>query len=359
MSGLQEQVQDLVDELIGSGEELGVQVAAYRDGEQVVDVVAGTDATGRALTADTPVHAMSTGKGVAATVVHVLAERGAIDYDTRIAELWPEFGAHGKDSATVRHALLHSVGVPALPADATFELVCDWDAVCAVIADTKPVWEPGTQAGYHAQTWGYIVGEIVRRVTGKPISQVLREEVAGPLGVPDELFFGVPADRLSRVATIEGAPGFSEMLTQMFQSPVPPTPEFLNDRRSLSADIPSGGVLTARAVAKLYAALLDEIDGVRLIGEQRLREVTAVSYDGPDVVVGFPTLLGLGFGIGRPGAAEPQATRTVFGMPGMGGSAAYADTAARGVFALTTTRLHTGTAPALQRLGDLVAGTWV
>lgn len=358
MSELQQQVQDAVDELIGSGDELGLQVAAYRDGEQVVDVVAGTDATGRSLTADTPVHAMSTGKGVAATVVHVLAEHGVIDYDAPIAELWPEFGAHGKDSATVRDALLHSVGVPALPDDVTPEVLHDWDAICAAIADTEPVWKPGTQVGYHAQTWGFIVGEIIRRVTGEPISQVLRDEVAGPLGVADELFFAVPADRLGAVGLLAGADGFSETITQMFGSPVAPTPDLLNSTESLTANVPSGGVMSARAVARMYAALLGEIDGVRLIPEERLRAVTAVSYEGPDVVVGIPTLLGLGYGIGRPGAAEPQATRTVFGMPGLGGSAAYADTAARGVFALTTTRLHLGNAPALQRLGDLVSATW-
>jgi CubicO group peptidase (beta-lactamase class C family) len=355
VSDIQQRVQDAVDDLVGTGTELGLQVAAFRDGEQVVDVVAGTDAAGRVLRPDTPVHAMSAGKGVVATVVHVLAERGVLGYDTRIAELWPEFGVHGKQSATIRHALTHSVGVPALPEDATLDLLCDWDAVCAAIAGTKPVWEPGSRAGYHAQTWGFIVGEIVRRATGRPISQALRDEVSGPLGVAGELFFAVPADDLDRVARLEEAPGYSETLLQMFGSPVPPTIDFLNDPKALSANIPAGGIMSARAVARMYAAVLSEVDGVRLVPERRLREISAIAYEGPDVVVGIPTLLALGYGIGRPGAADPQASRTVFGMPGMGGSAAYADTATGTAFGLTTTRLHMGVAPALERIGNLVA----
>ncbi len=355
MSDIQQQVQDAADDLVGTGAELGLQVAVFRDGEQVVDVIAGTDAGGRPLQKNTPVHAMSAGKGVVATVVHVLAERGVLDYDTRIADMWPEFGAHGKESATVRHALTHSVGVPALPEGTTLDLLCDWGAICAAIADTKPAWEPGSQAGYHAQTWGFIVGEIVRRASGKPISQALRDEVAGPLGVADELFFAVPADHVGRVARLEEAPGYSETLTQMFGSPVPPTVDFLNDSRALSANIPAGGIMSARAVARMYAAVLGSVDGIRLVSQQRLREISAVAYDGPDVVVGVPTLLALGYGVGRPGAPDPQGSRTVFGMPGMGGSAGYADTATGTAFGLTTTRLHMGVAPALQRIGNLVA----
>jgi CubicO group peptidase (beta-lactamase class C family) len=355
VSDIQQQVQETVADLVGSGTERGLQVAVYRDGEQVVDAVAGTDAAGRALAPDTPVHAMSAGKGVLATVVHVLAERGALDYDTRIAELWPEFGAHGKDSATLRQALTHSVGVPALPDGVTLDMMCDWDAMCAAIAASQPAWEPGTQTGYHAQTWGFIVGEVVRRATGRPISQVLRDEVAGPIGVADELYFGVPAADLDRVARLEEAPGYSETLMAMFGSPVPPTIDFLNNRTALASDIPNGGIMSARAVARLYAALLSQVDGVRLVPDERLRELSAVAYQGPDVVVGMPTMLALGYGIGRPGAEDPQATPTVFGMPGMGGSAAYADTATGTAFAITTTRLHMGVAPGLDRVGNLVA----
>ena len=205
MNDLQQQVQRAIDELVESGAERGLQVAVYRHGEQVVDAVAGVadPETGRPVSLDTPFYAYSVGKGATSTVAHVLVERGFFGYDTPIVELWPEFGAHGKENATVRHALTHTVGVPGIPADTTPEDLCDWDKMCAAIADSEPWWEPGTKTAYHAYPFGYIVGEIVRRATGKPISQVLREEVAGPLGIADELYFGVPESELGRLARLE------------------------------------------------------------------------------------------------------------------------------------------------------------
>src|SRR3712207_3805223 len=178
MTDIQRQVQQAIERLVESGTERGLQVAVYRHGEQVVDAVAGVanPTTGRPVTSDTPFFSYSIGKGVASTVVHVLAERGTLDYDMRIVELWPEFGAHGKEIATVRHALSQSLGVPGLPPEVTVEDLCDWEKMCAIIADAEPWWEPGTRIGYHAVTFGYVVGEIIRRATGKPISQVLRED---------------------------------------------------------------------------------------------------------------------------------------------------------------------------------------
>ncbi len=220
MSDIQQQVQQAIDELVESGAERGLQVAVYRNGKLVVDAVAGIAevATGRPVTSDTPFFSFSVGKGVAATVVHVLAERGVLDYDLPIVELWPEFGAHGKEKATVRHALSQSVGVPGLPPGLTVEDMCDWDKMCAIIADAEPWWEPGTKIGYHAVTFGYIIGEIVRRASGKPLSQVLREEVAGPLGVADQLFFAVPKAEQGRLARLEDAPIPPEMAAAMEMS---------------------------------------------------------------------------------------------------------------------------------------------
>jgi CubicO group peptidase (beta-lactamase class C family) len=174
VTDLQQQVQEAIDQLVESGAERGLQVAVYRDGEQVVDAVAGVadPATGRPVTPDTPIYAYSVGKGATATVAHVLVERGLFGYDTPVVELWPEFGAHGKERATVRHVLTHTVGVPGVPTDTTPEDLCDWDRMCEVIADSEPWWEPGTETAYHAYPFGYIVGEIVRRATGKKISQV-------------------------------------------------------------------------------------------------------------------------------------------------------------------------------------------
>src|SRR6266542_2113620 len=302
MSDVQQQVQQAIDQLIESGVERGLQVAVYHNDKLVVDAVAGIadPATRRSVTSDTPFFSYSIGKGVAATVVHVLAERGVLDYDTPIAELWPEFGAHGKGKATVRHALSQSVGVPGLPPGLTVEDMCDWDKMCTIIANAVAWWEPGTRIGYHAVTFGYIVGEIVRRASGKPISQVLREEVAGPLGVADELVFAVPKTEQDRLARLEDAPIPPEMAAAMEMPEDSPllklgpaectTAVYGNRADVLRANIPAGDTVTARAVARMYAALLGEVDGVRLVSPQRLREVSAVAMSGIDQIFGFPVL---------------------------------------------------------------------
>ena len=185
VNDVQKQVQKAIDQLVESGAERGMQVAAYRNGEMVVDAVAGVadPATGRKVESGTPFYNFSICKAAASTVMHILAERGIFGYDTPLVEMWPEFGAHGKDNVTVRHVLSHTAGVPAIPLTTTMEDLCDWDKMCAAIAASELWWEPGTRIGYHAYTFGYLVGEIVRRSTGKRISQVLLEEVSGPLGV--------------------------------------------------------------------------------------------------------------------------------------------------------------------------------
>ncbi len=363
MNDIQQQVQEAIDRLVESGAERGLQVAVYRHGELVVDAVAGVadPATGRPVTSDTPFYTYSTGKGVTATVAHVLAERGVFSYDTLIVELWPEFGAHGKETATVGHALTHSVGVPGVPADTTPEDLTDWDKMCAAIADAEPWWEPGAKTGYHAVTFGYIVGEIVRRATGKPISQILREEVATPLGVADELFFAVPESEQGRLARLEDAQGSAEMLASMpDDSPflkaapraVQPTADFGNRTDILTADIPAGAKMSARAVTRMYAALLGEVDGVRLVSPERLGDITTVAITGVDEIVGFPVARALGYDIGRPSPNAPD-TPTVFGMGGAGGTYAYADTATGTAFALTKNRL-TFDFDAVEQLDEIV-----
>src|SRR5215211_351688 len=349
MNDLQQQVQEAVDRLVESGAERGLQVAVYLHGEPVVDAVAGVadPATGRPVTSDTLFYAYSVGKGATATVAHVLVERGLFDYDTPIVELWPEFGAHGKETATVEHVLTHSVGVPGIPADTTPEDLCDWQKMCAAIANAEPWWEPGAKTGYHAYPFGYIVGEIVRRSTGKPISQVLREEVAGPLGVGDELFFGVPESELGRLARLEDAEGSAEMLASMPDDApffklgprvTTPTAELGNRKDILMADIPAGGKMSARAVARMYAALMNEVDGVRLVSPKRLREICTPAFTGVDRIMGNPVTWALGYPIGGiRGPAEENPS--VFGIGGVGGSFAYADTATGVAFALTKNRL--------------------
>ena len=363
MSDAQKLVQDAIDRLVESGTERGMQVAVYRAADLVVDAVSGLadPATERLVTSDTPFYNFSIVKGAAATVTHILAERGLFGYDTPVVELWPEFGAHGKQAVTVRHVLNHSAGVPGIPLDTTVEDLCDWDKMCAAIADEELWWEPGTKVGYHAYTFGYIVGEIVRRTTGKPISAALREYVSGPLGVPDEIYFGMPESEHHRLARLEDAPMAGPMpemppdLPMFKAGPMSlfPTAQLGNRADILSADIPAGGKTSARAIARLYAALLNEVDGVRLISPNRLREATAVSSSGIDAVFGNPTSWALGYSIGGLGSTG-QDSPTVFGVGGLGGSFACGDTATGIAFAVTKNRLTMDFSAATQ-LSQLVS----
>ncbi len=185
-------VQEIADELVASGAERGLQVAAYVGGEQVVDVVVGVadPATGRPVTAETLFYNWSIGKAATATLVHRLVDDGALGFDTRVVEVWPEFGRHGKDVVTVRQVLDHTTGVPGLPAGVTVDDVCSWSRMTAALEDARLWWEPGTAVGYHAYTFGYLCGEIVRRVTGRELGDVLAD-LTVDLGRPGEIRYGM------------------------------------------------------------------------------------------------------------------------------------------------------------------------
>jgi CubicO group peptidase (beta-lactamase class C family) len=359
-AGLQDRVQEKLSELVASGAETGVQVAAYLHGELIVDAWAGTadPATGRPVTPDTPFFSYSAGKGVTATVVHVLAERGLLDYDLPIAAVWPEFARHGKGGVTLRHALTHAAGVPALPAGVTPADLTDWDRMCAIVAASRPLWEPGTTTGYHAWTFGWLVGEVVRRVTGRPVSQVLAEDVAGPLGVADQLFFGVPEAHLHRLARLEdrNLPAMLDLLsTQIrnFDLVVPPGVRpgagLANRTDILQADIPAVATMSARAAAKMYAALIGEVDGVRLVSPQRLHEMSAVASKGPDWTWGQELPKTLGY--------VAEAGGAMFGWAGYGGSLAGAAPRHGLALAATKNALAMGGADPMEDLRTLILGS--
>ena len=344
---LQDKIQEAIDEMVDSGTERGLQVTVYRQGELVVDAVAGVadPESGRPYTSATPVYCYSVCKAAASTLVHMLVEGGRFGYDTPVAELWPGFAAHRKQGVTVRHVLNHTAGVPSVPLTTTIEDLCDWDKMCSAIADSELWWEPGTKIGYHAYTFGYIVGEIIRRVTGKPISQVLLEKICVPLGISNELYFGMPRSEHHRLAVLEDAPmppGFQmpELppdLPMFKAAPMSlfPNAAFGNRPDTLAADIPAGGKTSSRAIAKMYAALLGEVNGVQLLPPERLREATTESFSGIDEVFGMPTKWALGYSIGAPGSNS----ETAFGVGGVGGSFAYGDAATGIAFGLTKNRM--------------------
>jgi CubicO group peptidase (beta-lactamase class C family) len=329
---LRRRVQAMIGELVASGADTGLQVAVLHEGEVVVDAVAGLadPHTAAPVAADTLFFAASTGKGVATSVAHTLVDRGALNYEQRVADIWPEFSAHGKDRVTLRDVLLHAAGVPGLWPQITPDELCDWDRVCAFIADQPPWWPPGTATGYHALTFGFVLGELVRRATGRTLADTLREEIAAPLGVADELHFGVPDGLLARVARQgpEGAapppPEPGSPLDRVIPPGVQPTAAFANRHDVLRADIPSQGTMSARAVARMYAALLGHVDGVELVSREHLATMAAPAFSGIDQVMGFPTTLALGYSPAPLGAAESRPGST-FGWIGSNGSAAYAD----------------------------------
>jgi len=331
MTDAQTAVQAALDEAISSGVERGLQVAAYLDGELVADAWAGVadPGTGRGVNGDTLFTIFSCGKGVTAAAIHALAERGLFSYDDAIATYWPEFAANGKGGITIRHALTHTAGIPQMPPDAAMS---DWEAMCQGIAALTPQWEPGTQSGYHALTFGWILGELARRVDGRSFERIVAEDICAPLGIAS-LFFGIPDSVESRVAPLENDPATTEAAATR-------TPEIFNRPEIRRAVIPAGGGIgNARSLARHYAALVgDGIDTVRLLPPERVSIATALQVEGRDTILGVPIRKGLGYFLGRP--TSPMGERaTVFGHSGHGGSIGFADPEYGFAFALTKNRL--------------------
>jgi CubicO group peptidase (beta-lactamase class C family) len=345
---VQQQAQTTIDRMVASGTEVDIQVAVVEHGRVVVDAVGGRADAG------TLFFAASAAKGVAAALAHVLVERGELGYDMRVAEVWPEFGAHGKERTTLRHVLMHTAGVPAPPYGTTVEDLCDWDHMCRALADSVPWWEPGTRFGYHAQTFGFLLGETVRRATGRPLRWWLREAITGPLGIEDEVHFGVPERLLDRVAHQEPVPGPppdppgpGSPVDRVLPPGIRPDADFANRRDVLTSDIPSGGTMTARGAARLYAALLGHVPGVDLVSPARRAEMAAPAFEGPDEVMGMTTTWAFGFSIHRPGGV-PSRPGSTFGMFGSNGSAAYADIDAGVAVAVMRNRFGGGLAAAAE-----------
>ncbi|HEY1291908.1 MAG TPA: serine hydrolase domain-containing protein [Chloroflexota bacterium] len=284
-------VQQVLDQFVADGPEIGLQVAAYLDGEQVVDAWAGHRDPDKTLPVDgqTLFTASSTGKGPAASCIHLLAERRQLDYDAPVSAYWPEFGARGKAHVTVRHVLSHTAGVPYPPEGFDPAMMINWERTCAGIADLPLSFEPATRTAYHNYTYGYIVGEIVRRIDGRPLPRFLQEEVCQPQGV-ESLFFGVPATELARVAARV------------------PDNEF-NRPAVRQACIPSSGMITnARSLARHYAKLPE------LLSAERIVAATELQTDAMDEIYHVRVKRGLGYRLGDD--AGPGAGPRAFGHVG-------------------------------------------
>jgi CubicO group peptidase (beta-lactamase class C family) len=339
---VQDRVTAVLEKLVEEGRETGLQVAAYLDGELVVDAWAGAAdaATGREVHGDTLFHFFSCGKGVTATAVHLLAERGVLDYDSPIAAYWPRFAVRGKERITVRHVLTHSAGIPRLPDGTTVADLCDWNRICRIVADLEPVWEPGARFGYHGLPFGWLLGEVVRRADGRTVGQVVRDEITGPLGIEESLALGIADTMLPRMAvhTEERAAAATAPMSTPVTGAVP-WADVANTADYLRACVPGTGTGSARALARMYAALAGggTLDGVRLMSADRVTTASALAVDGMDEVLRGPFRRGLGFELGRPGT--PMGCTSTFGHGGQGESLGFADPRHRFAFALAKNNL--------------------
>ncbi len=338
-----ERVREAFEEGFRDRGELGAGVSVTVGGETVVDLWGGhvDPERTRAWERDTLVNVYSTTKGMTAICAHQLIDEGLLDLDAPVTEYWPEFGQAGKERMPVRHLFCHQGGLAAVDDLLPPEALYDWNAMAAALAAQKPWWAPGEAHGYHAVTFGWLVGELVRRLRGKSLGSVFHERVAEPLGA--DFRIGLPAGEHHRVADMQAAPagtsGDAGRLAEAFLSDPaglvakaflnPPSMALgANNAPWREAEIPAAnGHGTARAIARVYAALANggEIDGVRLLRPEGVERCRTEQSHGPDLVLQRSTRFGLGFmlpqdedgaRIGRPGA---------FGHPGAGGSLGFAD----------------------------------
>ncbi|MET7448058.1 serine hydrolase domain-containing protein [Streptomyces sp. NPDC005508] len=325
--------------------ERGAAVALYRHGRKVVDLWAGTrDVDGTEPWAvDTVQIVRSAGKGVAAAVPLLLHQRGQVDLDAPVGTYWAEFKANGKERVLVRHLLAHRAGLAALDRALTPEEAADGVSGPEAVAAQQPQWEPGTDHGYHAQTYSWLVGELVRRVTGRTIGRWIAEEIARPLGL--DFWFGLPADeahRIGRIGPVEPPPaegsgalrmrpkrsvvdayGDPDSLTRRAFGAIDPFPDE-NAPAYRAAELPaSNGAATARGLARCYAAMIGEVDGQRLFAPATLTLARTEESAGPDRVLVVNTRFGLGYMLHGPSA--PLLGPGSFGHPGRGGSLGFAD----------------------------------
>ncbi|MFF3205743.1 serine hydrolase domain-containing protein [Streptomyces sp. NPDC002962] len=322
--------------------ELGAAVSVTVDGAQVVDLWGGrADAAGtRAWERDTVVNVWSTSKGPTALCAHILADRGLLDLDAPVAAYWPEFGAAGKERVPVRHLLSHRAGLSGLREPHSLEQLYDWELTTARLAATEPWWEPGTRSGYHALTYGFLVGEVVRRVSGLLPGAFLEREVTGPLGV--DFTIGLPEKEAGRVAELvhppvasssEQAAIFAQLAPAALAAltnPVAGAKE-ANSPRWRAAEIPAAnGHGTARAVAALYGIFAGRgvYGGRRVLSAEAAERVREGQGACRDLVLGagfaHETEIGLGLWLSGPNGSYGPNPRA-FGHDGFGGSCGLAD----------------------------------
>jgi CubicO group peptidase (beta-lactamase class C family) len=322
--------------------ELGIQVAVYRRGELILDETIGMSSPGCPADPGTLFPIFSVSKILPIMAVHLQAERGLVDYDTPVAAYWPQYAANGKEAITVRHVLSHRAGVPTMPEGVTIDTIGDWDWMTARLAELAPVWPTNTRSSYLSYTYGWILGEVVRRTDPlhRSFQQFLIDELFAPLGIVD-LYLGIPDDDAveDRIATLT-APSFkpaSDQAAPFRRLAIPPglaPGAVFNDPRLRRAVFPSAGAITnARSVARLMAVIANrgELDGVRLYSPERVDSFLALREDpyAVDEVIGKAAIMswsGFRMGSDHPNREAVIGTSThVLSQHGAGGSVTWAD----------------------------------
>ncbi|MBQ0988430.1 beta-lactamase family protein [Streptomyces sp. F63] len=328
--------------------DIGAAVCVYQYGRPVVDLWGGVadPQTGRLWTRDTLQLVYSATKGATATAAHMLAERGALDLDAPVAKYWPEFAANGKADIPVRWLLSHQAGVITLDQPVPLNEALAWHSMAAALAAQRPMWTPGTAHGYHGRTWGWLVGEVIRRVSGRTPGRFFAGEIAAPLGL--DFFIGLPVDQRDRASRMV----YQRPAVDLTTVPVESVPEELReqvaawrDPESFSnkayavtdpaaidfdspevqaAELPaSNGIGTAHGLARMYAALIGEVDGVRLLTSETLASATKEQASGKDQVMLIPSRFSSGYML--PTETNPMIGPNSFGHTGRGGSLGFAD----------------------------------
>ncbi|HSS60785.1 MAG TPA: serine hydrolase domain-containing protein [Candidatus Limnocylindrales bacterium] len=344
--------------------EAGAACSVYVGGKKVVDIWGGTYAP------DTLQLVMSTTKGVVAAAGHILAQEGRLDFDAPVTEYWPEFRAEGKQDVKVRWLFSHRAGLPAVDRPLTLDDVLAWDPVVDALAAQRPLWEPNAGHGYHVGTYGWLAGEVIRRVAGVSVGRFVHERIAQPLGL--DLWIGLPEDKMSRVAPILPAPppapgqpvdvftarllDPTTLLHRAFVNP-PLAVTVFNTPAFLAAEIPAAnGITDARSLARMYAACIGQVDGVRLLTSDTLAGASRQQASGEDLVLGYDTRYGTGFQLSFP--FRPMAGEGSFGHYGMGGSVGFAHPERGLAFAYVMSQMlpSGGVDPRTRNLVDAVLG---
>jgi CubicO group peptidase (beta-lactamase class C family) len=351
---------------LASGADVGAAVCVTQDGETLVDLWGGFADPGktRAWERDTIVNVYSTTKTMTALCALILADRGELDFAAPVARYWPEFAAAGKDAITVGQLMAHSAGMSAWREPMAKEDFYDWEKATSLLAAQAPLWEPGTQPGYHAITQGYLVGEVVRRISGQTLGTFFRQEVAEPLGA--DFHIGLPASEDDRVAELIPPPpgqgagdgaGQSEIQALTFNNPgidVAAT----KTRAWRGAEIPAaGGTGNARSVAEIHVILANGgvAKGKRFLSEAGCRKALELQIEGTDLVMGGPARFGLGFGLA--GGVVPLPNPNTIFWGGYGGSLLIIDMDARTTIAFAMNKMAGTTTGDMRALG-LAMASW-